>query len=193
MKILYLNIYKGSKEVSRFKRLIRFIKNENPDILGLSELYDWDENNFTKLEDFKKRTGYKFHVFGASENNRHICLFANKPFFNVKIYNKGFHCSAIKASFLVEERTMVCFLAHLSPYSEKARILELKKIFQNSRNKKPQIFMGDLNSLSESDAYNKKNLLKIMHQQNIAKFGKDEINFEVSAFLRQKGFYDLLK
>ena len=45
MKIVSFNIFEGCEEESRFKQLINFINKEDPDILGLLELSNWDKDD----------------------------------------------------------------------------------------------------------------------------------------------------
>ena len=55
MKIFYLNISDGCQEAARFDKIIQFINKKNPDVIGLSELDNWDKNNFKKLKEFQKK------------------------------------------------------------------------------------------------------------------------------------------
>ena len=50
MKIMYLNLYVGVKEEDRLEKVIDFINKYKPDILGLSELYDWDKEDLSKIK-----------------------------------------------------------------------------------------------------------------------------------------------
>lgn len=190
MKILYLNVLKGCEEPDRFDKLVRFLREEKADVVGLSELYGWDKDNFKRLAYFKKAAGYEFDAFGFSENNRHLALFSNHPFQDVQVYSRGFHCAAVRSAVKLGGKKIVFFLAHLSPRSEDDRLAELGVLSKDFNTSTAQVFMGDLNSLSKRDHYDSAGLLAEMKRLGLEKFGKDEIRTEVTAFLEQQGFVD---
>jgi len=190
VKILYLNILKGCEEPDRFEKLVRFLREEKADVVGLSELYGWDKDNFKRLAHFKKAAGYKYDAFGFSENNRHLALFCNQPFQDTHVYSQGFHCAAVRSAVDFDGKKTVFFLAHLSPRSEDDRLAELGVLAEDFNTGAAQVFMGDLNSLSARDRYDAASLLAETKRLGLEKFGKNEIRTEVTAFLEQQGFVD---
>ena len=67
MKILSFNIFEGCEDKTRFNQLVNFVNKENPDVLGLLELNNWDKDDSAKLKQFVKETGFKYFCFCKTE------------------------------------------------------------------------------------------------------------------------------
>ena len=76
LKLLYLNVYRGCPEEDRFLKLIKFINEFSPDVLGLSELTDWDKDDYKKLKIFLDKTKYTHYIFGLSKTRYPLGLFS---------------------------------------------------------------------------------------------------------------------
>jgi len=193
MKIVYLNTYKVSGDEQRFKFLIEFVKHEDPDVLGLSELDGWDNDNWRLKHSFQLSTGLKYAEVGLSEqSNHHIALFSKYPLKNTVIYNKNFYCAALKSNVNFNNMNVDIILVHLSYKDEDARLAELNTIFTSGVKQNPTIFMGDLNSLYQKDSYNETELLLDMKNLRIKKFGVETIRYDVTNYLMKLGFEDTL-
>src|SRR3989344_287617 len=118
MNIIYLNIFEGCKEKSRLNRIIEFARTEKPDVLGLSELYNWQKQGRKKLNYFLKKTGFKYHIFASSGFNRNVGLFSSLPIKKQKIFRRGFRSPVIKAEIEYKGQTVSVFLAHLRAKNE---------------------------------------------------------------------------
>jgi exodeoxyribonuclease-3 len=80
---------------------------------------------------------------------------------------------------------------HLSPVSEEARLLEIKEVLSRAKKFSKSIIMGDLNSLSPHDSYNTENLVKILKEKNIIKYGENVLRFDVIKEIENEGYKDV--
>ena len=193
MKIMYLNLYCGVKEEERFVKVVEFIKKYKPDILGLSELNNWDKDNLAKLKRFKEMAGFKEHVFCQARTGFNIGIFSNKKVLDSQILTEGMWHGAILAKFKESNEEFEAVLTHLSPENEDFRLKEIEIIKNKIDISKKIILMGDLNSLSPKDNYAEKELLKEMKNLGIKKFGIDKIRFDAIKEIQKIGFIDSLK
>lgn len=179
MKILYLNIYEGCKDPARFNKIIRFINKTKPDVLGLSELNGWDLNNQAKFKYFKSKAGFKYSLFGKTKTGYHLGLFSKYPLINESFAQKGFHHGLLTAGIKYKNQNTKILLTHLDPNRESARLKEAKILKDVVRNTNRHLLMGDFNSLSRKDKYDKVKLLKIFKSIGLKKFGTNRIQSNV--------------
>ncbi|MDP2932569.1 MAG: endonuclease/exonuclease/phosphatase family protein [bacterium] len=194
MKILYLNILKGCPEAVRLERIVDFVKKQNPDVLGLSELNNWDKNDCAILESFKAQTGLSHCVFANSINTSyHLALFSKSTSSSIEPPIQTFRNAAVGVSVFSGPEPLQIFLFHLSPINEDSRLLELETLFQKIKLNKPAILIGDMNSLSPQDDYKKQEVLAQMKQTGIKKFGAESLRFEAIQKILDYGFIDAVK
>ena len=74
MKIMYLNIFEGAKEKERLDKIISFVNKEQPDILALSELEGWIDNEEEKIKFLKEKTSLSNHF-----STPRIAIFSKYP------------------------------------------------------------------------------------------------------------------
>ena len=156
MKILFINLFEGCKEPNRMKAAINFIKKINADVVGLSELNDWDKLNFKKLNFFKNKTSLKHHLFAKSSSGYHLGLFSKTPLLDSEIITNGLNTGLITA----KNKDIYIALTHLHHLNEDLRLKELDIIFSKIKKNQNSLLMGDLNSLSKKDGYDDIKLLK---------------------------------
>jgi len=193
MKTLYINIYEGCQEPERFERLVRFVKKINPYFLGLSELNHWQDNNYQKLKEFEKRSGYKSVAFADATSGYNLGIFSNQKNTYKKVITQGFKTGMIRTDFEYKNKDLCLIITHLHSKNEDLRLKELEKIFGNVPKDKPCLLMGDLNSLSPQDAYDEENILRFMKSINSSKFGTTSIRREVIKKIENFGFVDCVK
>ena len=192
-KIIYINLYEGCKEKNKFLKVINFIKKERPDILGLSELNQWDKNNFSKLNKFKKQIDLNHSIFCKASSGYNLGLFSKYKLTDRVIISKNFKTGMIKASISIKNKKLSIILTHLHSMGEDLRLKEID-IIKNYVNKKEKvIFMGDLNSLSSKDNYNEPRLLKAMKKIKSNKFGERILRKEAIDKITKLGFIDSVR
>ena len=190
MKFMYLNIFEGCPERTRFKNIISFINKQKPDILGLSELNNWGKNNFKKLKEFQNKTKFKEVIFCKSLNEYNLAILSNTDFINFDVINEGFKTGMIKAKIKVNGVGISIILTHLHSISEDLRLKEVDIIKRYINKKENTIFMGDLNSLSNLDNYNERKILADMKNIQSDKFGTKKLRKEVINKIMKLGFID---
>ncbi len=173
ISFLYLNIYDGCREPGRYRRLVSFVKKRNPDVLGLSELNGWDENDFARLSDFKKEVKLDYSLFCRSPHGYHLAVFSRIPFIKATVLNEGMWHGAIVSELSTKGRHYEVAIAHLSPRDEGVRTREAKSVVSAIR-MKSAILMGDMNSLSREDIRNPGKLMASLRSKGISKFGPEK-------------------
>jgi endonuclease/exonuclease/phosphatase family metal-dependent hydrolase len=176
LRIANYNILNGGK--GRLKDISKVIREINPDICGILEAVDWQHD-----EKFFKTTanelGYKFFKIAVANSKYNIAIFS-KISLGIKIIRKGFRHVVLKATIkngLFKDFDV--YFIHLSPISEDYRLLEVRKLLRHIKKSDKAIIMGDFNSLSSYDPYDKKSLLKIFQKNGIKKYGTDKLRFDV--------------
>ncbi len=189
MKILFLNIFEGCLEVARFNRIINFVKAQNLDLVGLSELNEWSADNFSKVKEFKKRIAMPFVSFCKTSSGFDLAIFSKYKLQNEKLITDNFHHGAIKVE--IPEKNITLIVTHLSYKNEDERLQEveiLKPFF-----KERTILIGDLNSLSPIDSYNEEEIIPEMKKRQNTKFGVDKLRREVISELMKQRLVDGVK
>ena len=192
VKIIFLNCFEGCLEPERFDRLVDWVNSENPDILGLSELNNWDKNDFKKINEFKAKTSFLFHLFCVSSHGYHLGLFSRKIFLNGVSLSEGFKTGFICATQKGEGGEEITFaVTHLHSKNERMQLDELKKIAPYLDPSKNVILMGDMNALSKKDRYDEADLLRVFNKIKLEKFGINQVEFKVTDQLKNHGFLDI--
>ncbi|MDP3980301.1 MAG: endonuclease/exonuclease/phosphatase family protein [Chlamydiota bacterium] len=190
MKIICLNVEGGAGNKERFENLIRFVQKEQPDVLGLLELVDWDKNDFVKLKNFLDRTSFQDYLFCKANSPFHMALFTKKKIDLKVILNEKVGHGLLKIKFSSIIGSITVLLTHLTPGSEYARLREVKVVLRHVPQDDPVILMGDFNSLAIHDSYDVENLLAVFKELGIRKFGENEIIRLVIPKIIEYGFED---
>ncbi len=195
MKILSYNIdhggLEGKNKKYRWPKIIHAVKQENPDILVILEAWGWRKNK--ELKTFAKKTGYKYFFISKSNTLHNIALLSRIAPKKVIFYKKGFHHSLVWAYFNHKNHQFALLGVHLSPVNEKIRFREGKKIIHVAKKYPNSVIIGDFNSLSPNDQYNKIKLIRLFRKNNIIKFGNKRIETRVMKKFFQSGFVDAVK
>lgn len=193
MKVMFLNIFEGCQEKERFQKIVSFVKRANPDVLGLSELYNWDRRNYAKLKIFLKQTRFKFHVFYRSANKFHVGIFSKYPLSQAADISEGVGMAKPKVTLQFPAQSFSVVVAHLSHIDEDTRLREVDIILRHVRMKEPTIIMGDFNALSPLDRYDDAKVLQDMRKAGIDKFGRKKLRKEVIKKIMATGFIDAVR
>lgn len=193
MKLLLHNVFEGCNDPGRFIKLINYIRRQNPDVLGLNELNNWDADNSAKLNRFLKDTGFPYYVFCKSKSGFNMAIFSKFPLENHKILSKGFRTGAAIAELKTPEGVFTIAITHLHYKNEALRLRELQLLQNELKNRKNVIVMGDLNSLSPHDISDKEKLLIFMREKGITKFGSNKLQTSVITKLLTDKYVDALR
>lgn len=176
LRIASFNILKGGEK--RLKDISKTIKGINPDVCGILEAVEW-QNKKTFYKKFANNLGYDFFDLVIANSKYNIAIFSKIPI-QMKTIRKGIR--HVIPEVIIKDgsyKNFHIFFVHFSPASEDARLLEVEELKKHIRKSSKAIVIGDYNSLSPLDPYNKKELLKIFKKNNIVKYGINKLRFDV--------------
>nr|WP_121272732.1 endonuclease/exonuclease/phosphatase family protein [Pedobacter schmidteae] len=197
-KIISYNILEGMKmDTTAGKQdFVKWLKNENPDILALEEC-----NKFTQksLEELARSYGHPYAVL-LREQGYPVALTSKFPIVNVQKVTDNMHHGFIVAKI----KDFNVLVLHLSPHKYWKRREEIDVILNTiatSQQKEKWVVMGDFNSLSPLDKDNyadgkyaerlKEMAKKYSFHENLVD-GK-YLDFEVQKRILEFGLHDTAK
>lgn len=190
LRILSYNILHGGGK--RQKKILHIIKKINPDICGILEAVGW-QNKEKYFKHIANNLGYDFFYLAVANSKYNIAIFS-KISLKLKLVTRKIRHIFVKTTIIRGSfKGFNIFFIHLSPLSEKARLVEVEELLKYITKSSKAIIMGDFNSLSSSDPYNKKELLKIFQKNNIKKYGEKRLYFDVIKKIESSRFIDAVK
>lgn len=190
IRIGHYNIFCGGN--GNLDNIFKIIEKMNLDICGILEAVDWEKKE-NIIKKYAKDSGFSIYKL-AKANSKYNIAILSKIKIKINIIKKEIRHVVLKAT--IEEGPFLglsIFFVHLSPVSEKDRLLEVKKIFKKIKNNTNNIIMGDFNSLSKNDPYKETELIKKLRENKITKYGIKKINFEVINEIEKFGLVDASK
>jgi exodeoxyribonuclease III len=182
------NILDGA--VGTLSKIIKIVNQENPDYLTLNEANTFANDNNKILNQFSKETGFaNFDIALSGEYDYHVAVFSRYPFEDIKkIQPLARACliTTINSPFgLISVAS-----SHLTPYAENLRLPEIDLILDSQREYENRILMGDMNSLSKHDMYDK-GMINKFNDAQLKKFTTDgEFRFDAIDKIIAFGYYD---
>jgi len=188
MKLMTYNILNGGED--RFDSIIKVISNKNPDFLVINEANGFEKNENQKLKEFSEKIGLSnFKLALSGEYDYHVAVFSKYSFKEVKEI-KPLRNAGILVVIETELGEIFIIGVHLSPYTEDSRILEIGSILNQQKQYPNRILMGDMNSLSDGDDYNKE-IIKEFNDTQLKKFTTDgKFRFDVINKINSLGYVD---
>lgn len=193
IRIMAYNIYKGGR--GRLDDIAQVVRNSQPDILGVLEANGWGTDDQRTLRDFSATVWLPHYFFAKSNTEFDLALLSKYKPTSISAYQDRVHHSVIVAEFSFSGIGSLCIaLLHLNPYTEDARIEEIKYITTTlaALKNKNTIVMGDFNMLSSHDPYDHQTLLATLKAQDITKFGEHALRFDVFRELEAAGYHDTM-
>lgn len=171
--------------------ITKVVQDASPDILGLLETVGWGENNQAQLKSFSQEVNLPHAFFGKANTKYDMALLSGKaPLKTDHLADNLWH-TAIQSIYQVPSLGEIAiFLVHLNPHFEDKRLNEFRYILSLTRQFKHAILVGDFNSLSPHDPYDKEALLAIFQKQGLEKFGTAALRFDCMQLLEKEGFVD---
>lgn len=166
IKIMNYNVLHGfhkvespySLEKERLESTQKIVYQENPDILVLTEACYGGENPFNISLDYKKIFNFPYGFFGKWGNYEWGNFILSKYPLEANTTSYG-ERSAIKSKININGKMILLDVIHPSPFlNEDDKIKFTKKIIKNTP--KNYFLVGDFNSISDDDKYNKNILIK---------------------------------
>jgi len=188
-RIVSYNIFKGGK--NGFEQLAQSVCDLEADCIGLLEANGWGEENEKLLKSFSEITKYPFYYHAKANTNYDIvCLNKIKPKISTHITNGFWHAVLINVVETVEIGKVAIIFLHLNPKTEVERIKEIAELLVILKQYPSAIILGDFNSLSVHDPYNKTELLMALQTSHITKFGSDYLCFDTIKAIESAGYID---
>jgi exodeoxyribonuclease-3 len=173
LRVLSYNVLTGfQKNPQQADRFVEWVKNLDPDVIGLQELSTFTQDS---LERLAHRYGHSYAVL-LKGKNAPIGITSKYPVTNVEKMTETMHHGCIHA----EVKGFHFFITHLSPFSYAKCLEEIKEITDSAAKipiGKGILIMGDLNSFSPEDS---------VHYSPARKYG-------VVQMLLDKGYTDCYK
>lgn len=181
------NLWNGSKET--YNRLVDYIKAQHIDVLCLQEINGWQDDNFTKLNDFMDRAGFTDNEYGNSNSEYKLATLTTLPIISKTVHQEGFWHCVVEIHVKAGDKEIVIFNVHLDPWKEDPRVKEIEKLLNKVDPSKLTIITGDFNSLSRQDNYPPE-FMDTLQKRKFYKFGQDTLEYRVTDALTNAGFVD---
>ena len=155
------------------------------------ETVGWGEK---ELREFTQAAGLPHSFLGKANTKYDMALLGTPAPFGVINIQEGFWHTVVQATYRITSiGDLTGFLAHLNPRDPNARLQEVRRLIELTRSFPHTVLMGDFNSLSPHDPYDHQALLKLLHEQGIAKFGIETLQFDCIKFIESQGFIDVMR
>jgi len=202
LKILNYNISNGFHtlnlpyilEKERIKLAQKIVKNENPDILCLTEACFAAPNPFNIRVDYQKIFPYKYAFFTSRTKQWGNLILSKYPFYKV-FSNSNRKFAGITARIPIKDQTLFIDLIHTAPeISDWERTENMKRMLDQEKLNGSYILTGDFNSLSHEDNYDDQEIKDYLGKIALNP-GTVEALLEKKfvRFLLKKGLIDVMK
>ncbi|WP_082461628.1 endonuclease/exonuclease/phosphatase family protein [Pedobacter sp. PACM 27299] len=192
LKIISYNVYNYfESEAARKARFVTWAKAQQADVIAYQELLNITAG---ELKSLGEAIGHPYTAL-AKEKGYSVGISSKYPITEVKRVIEGMHHGFMTAK--IEDLNFV--VVHLSPFKHEKRREEVALISDSLQRwaiSKKILIMGDMNSLSASDSmsYNRHDrltpMLKSDSSSNLSNAINGKLDYEVPAYLIQKGFID---
>lgn len=166
IKIMNYNVLHGFHQTSppfaleekRLEATKKIIKKENPDILVLTEACYGEPNPFNVILDYKKIFNFPYGYFGKWGEHEWGNFLLSKYPIECKTVPFGTR-TAIRSKILINNKVVYLDIIHPYPdWTEDEKIADVKPLLKKI--KKFYFLVGDFNSVSDEEFYDRKKLIK---------------------------------
>lgn len=192
LKIISYNVYNYFEtEAARKARFVTWAKAQQADVIAYQELVNISGE---ELKALGKSIDHPYTAL-AKEKGYSVGISSKYPITDVKRVIEGMHHGFMAVK--IEDLNFV--VVHLSPFKHEKRREEVGLITDSLQRwaiTKKVLIMGDMNSLAASDSmsYNRHDrltpMLKSDSSSHLSNASNGKLDYEVPAFLIQKGFID---
>ena len=138
---------------NRLAELITLVKQANPDILGLEEVYRWESGNPSIISKFAKAVNMNYFLaptwFGL-----HNAIFSKFPIIETENLSEYVGTNgALRAVLQTPDgQNLNVIIAHLDPIDQAHRAcqFDILRMAMESRSDQPGILMGDINAIPDA-------------------------------------------
>jgi len=195
MRVMAYNIYEGGFRAAGDRRhaLLDVIRNVDPDMLGLCECTEFDDDNESRLKWFCHMLG--MHGVMNPSNSEHHTALLWKPHMRVRAtlcaIGNMYHGFCRVRVNTTNFGDITVLMTHLHPFSSCLRLAEAQIVASRALGTGEAILMGDLNSVSPTDARLDRNRMFPALRARLAGPSGD-IDTTPIQYLANVGFVDLL-
>jgi endonuclease/exonuclease/phosphatase family metal-dependent hydrolase len=147
-----VHIERGSN-MNRLEDLITFIKQADPDILGLEEVSEWTSGNPTTIDYFARALNMHYYM-APTWRGMNPAIFSKYPILETEnlseyVGNNGSLRAVVQTP---DGQKLNVVIVHLDPDDQLLRSCEFDKLrrIMESHQDQPSILMGDINSFPQS-------------------------------------------
>jgi len=134
---------------NRLDRVIKVIKQVNPDVLGIEEACSWHKNDEAVAKQVAKELGMHYYLAKSGKSRFNVALFSKLPIVSAKGFPDHFTRAALQAELkLPDGRTLDVFVTHFN--LRRSKESQLSEIRYLAAQMKPHasdlaVMMGDCN------------------------------------------------
>ena len=188
LRISHYNILKGGAQKEKY--ILKVVSEINPDICGFLEVVG-TKKRIQYIKKIISDAGYDYFFLAKANSKYNIAVFSKIPI-KTRTIKKGIRHSIAQVEIKDGPfKNMNIFFLHLTPAGEDERLKEtriLKKHLPKSDN---FLIMGDFNSLSNRDPYDRVKLIRKFKKNKIVKYGAEKLRFDVIKTLEKNNLIDV--
>jgi endonuclease/exonuclease/phosphatase family metal-dependent hydrolase len=196
LTVMFLNIFNGCRDDQRLDRIAAYVRQHDPDVLGLSELCHWREHDAARMRQFARLVALPHWVLCESQWIYDVGLLAKRPLGEVVTTAEGISNGLLLAEVPIEGAAPVAVMVlHLNPSSEDARRRELEVVARHAWGRERLVVMGDMNALSPSDlsVYERTEVFRRVRAAGHTKYGTEHLRTDAIAQLLGFGLVDAVR
>jgi len=182
------NLFEGAQ--TTYNRLVEFARDAALDVLCLQEVNGWQNDDAQRCKDFSDKILFLDFSLANTNTEYKIATFTKHAATHKGALVEGFWHGAAVATVKIGEIEVTIVNLHLDPWKEESRVREVGRLLEMVDLTKPTIIVGDFNSLSRDDNY-PPNFVEQLRTAGIAKFGAQQLFFDVTDKLRAAGLVDV--
>lgn len=193
LKLMFLNIFNGCRDDQRLGRIAAYVRQHDPDVLGLSELCYWRERDAARMRQFAELVGLPHWVLCQSQGIYDVGLLAKRPLGEVVTISEGISNGLLLAQVpLAGAAPVAVMVLHLNSSNEDARRRELEVVARYAWGRARLVVMGDMNALAPSDlsVYERTEVFRRVRAAGHTKYGTEHLRTDAVAQLLGFGLVD---
>jgi exodeoxyribonuclease-3 len=187
LKIISYNVLYGFNHQENIKEGVAWIRSQDPDVLALQELNDFNEQ---KLRELAVQWNHNYAVI-LKEDGFPVGLTSKTPIEVIEkriegLHHGYLHCRTEGIDFMV---------IHLAPHEYLKRLQEMDIIVEKIKNllaeNKRVIALGDFNSFSPTDKHRTDMKVDLLNRQKISNLNNGQLDYSVMEKFRKTGLIDI--
>jgi endonuclease/exonuclease/phosphatase family metal-dependent hydrolase len=196
LTVMFLNIFNGCPDDDRLGRIAEYVRQHDPDVLGLSELCNWRDHDAARMRQFAQLVALPHWVLCESQWIYDIGLLAKQPLGEVVTTCEGISNGLLLAQVPRQGAAPVAVMVlHLNSGTEDDRRREIEVVARHAWGRERLVLMGDMNALSPSDlsVYEQTEVFRRARAAGHTKYGTEHLRTDAIAQLLGFGLVDTVR